>query len=480
MKQSFFHDLQSSFVVFLVALPLSLGISMASGAPVEAGLIAAAIGGIIVGMFGGCALQVSGPAAGLTVIVFGMIQKFGFEATCAIGLLAGGFQVLMGALKLGELTMMISPSVIHAMLAGIGVLISLGQMHVLLGHKPYGSAIQNIMELRHSFADINLNAALLGIITLVILIVWQKWIAKKIKFIPGSLVAVLIGTAISVVFAFDVPRVKMDAALSFHPSLSGFSHISIMDLLVASLTLTLIASAESLLCAIAADKLSKSPPSDLNRELIGQGLGNLTSGLLGGLPITGVIVRSSANISSGAKTRLSAILHGVWILVFALFFASMIEMIPVAVLAALLIQVGVNLVKIHEIKVLKEFNEHIIYFITLFGVIFINLLAGIGLGFASALFVFIKKLNQIEFKQTDSASSMIKVNIGGNLSFLCVPKLLKSLKSLPTGKTIEIEFNIDSIDHACVEAIRDWKTTYENQGGKIIKGNLVSLWAENR
>lgn len=473
------NDLQASFVVFLIALPLSLGISMASGAPVEAGLIAAAVGGIIVGLTGGCALQVSGPAAGLTVIMFGLIQRFGFESTGAIIVTAGLMQILLGLLRMGELTMMISPSVIHAMLAGIGVLISLGQIHVLFGAKPYGSAIEDLTHLNQTLAGMNVQAALLGLLTLVILIVWQKWIIQKIKFIPGFLVAVLFGTVIASVFSIEVPRVKLNAALSFHTNISGFTQLSLQNLIFSALTLTLIASAESLLCAIASDKLSKSAPSNLNRELIGQGLGNFTSGLLGGLAITGVIVRTSANIASGAKSKLSTILHGVWILVFAIFFANLIELIPVSVLAALLIYVGVNLVKYNEIKQLKKFNEHIIYFITLIGVVFINLLWGIVLGFAAALLVAVKKSNDFKFAfERSELNNEISINIAGNLSFLTVPRLLKQLKSLPTNKTITINFNVEAIDHASIEAIRSWKSTYENQGGKVIKANLESIWKQ--
>ena len=198
-------DFPASLVVFLIALPLSLGIALASGAPMKAGLIAAAIGGLVVGLLSGAPLQVSGPAAGLSVMVLGFIQKFGFETTCAITLVAGITQIIFGFLGAAQWTFIISPAVIHAMLAGIGILIAFGQVHVLLGFAPKSSALMNIAAYPESFMHMNTTAAVLGVFSLAVLLAWNKWGQKKIPIIPGSLVSVIAGTLLSSFIQPDVP-----------------------------------------------------------------------------------------------------------------------------------------------------------------------------------------------------------------------------------------------------------------------------------
>lgn len=477
LLKSFKYDLPASLVVFLIALPLSLGIALASGAPIKAGLIAAIIGGVAVGIFGGAPLQVSGPAAGLTVMVFGFIQKYGFQATCIITLLAGGLQILLGVLGVGQLTLAISPSVIEAMLAGIGILIALGQTYVLMGASPKGSALANLAGLPESFMNRNNQALLLGLSMLALLWVWNKFVSKKIKFIPGSLVAVLTGTALASILGLNVPKVTIDANLFDSVSLPQFTFAEFPHLLLAALALTIVASAESLLCAVATDKLHSGVRANLNRELIGQGIANALSGFLGGLPVTGVIVRSSANINAGAKSQSSAILHGVWLLLFASFMSQYLAFIPLSVLAALLIFTGINLVKLHEIKKLMEFNEALIYFVTLSGVVFINLLWGIGIGFGLALLMLIFKMSQFEV-QTFDKGSPFRVVINGSLTFLGIPALIRQLDALPKNKTIQLDLDIDHLDHASLEAIRSWKDGYEKGGGKVIKASLEQLWRD--
>ncbi len=470
-------DFPSSFVVFLIALPLSLGIALASGAPIKAGIIGAVVGGIAVGIFGGAPLQVSGPAAGLTVMVCGLIQKFGFQATCFVTLLAGGLQILLGLFGVGQLTLAISPAVIEAMLAGIGILIALGQTYVLLGSTPKGSALTNLAHLPETFMSRNHQAFALGLLTLALLWGWNRYVSKKIKFIPGSLVAVILGTAVATALSLDVPRVAIGANIFDSMALPQFSMADLPSLLLSAIAVTIVASAESLLCAVATDKLHTGPRANLNRELIGQGIGNAISGLLGGLPVTGVIVRSSANINAGAKTKISAILHGVWLFLFASFMASYLSYIPLSVLAALLIFTGVNLVKLHEIKKLMEFNEALIYFVTLSGVVFINLLWGIGIGFGLALVMLIYKMSQFEV-HTLMDSSPRRVVITGSLTFLGIPSLLRQLEALPRGETLQMILDIDHMDHASLEAVRSWRENYEKTGGKVIKAPLEQLWKD--
>lgn len=477
--KNFKSDLPASLVVFLIALPLSLGIALASGAPMKAGLIAGIVGGLVVGVLAGAPLQVSGPAAGLSVMVLGFIQKFGFEATCVITLIAGITQIVFGMLGAAQLAFVISPAVIHAMLAGIGILIALGQVHVLLGFTPKSSALINLATYPDSFLHMNTSAAMLGVFSLVVLLAWNKWGQKKFSFIPGSLMAVVAGTLLGFLTHADVPRVQIGSQL-----FDGFGGLKIGDqpliqLFISGLGLALVASAESLLCAVATDKLHSGPRVKLGKELVAQGIGNTLSGFLGGLPITGVIVRSSANISAGAKSNISAILHGAWIFVFAMFFAPVLNQIPLAVLAALLIFTGVKLVKIAEVKKLMEFKESLVYFATLLGVVFINLLWGIGIGFALATLMMIQRMVRFHFhSENEEHNKKVRVKISGNLTFLSVPKLLKHLNALPKKSEIHLSLNVDHLDHAVIEAFNDWKQGYEKDGGTIVKTSMVDLWKD--
>jgi len=472
------ENLPASFVVFLVALPLSLGIALASGAPVSAGLIAAAIGGIIVGIAGGAPLQVSGPAAGLTVMVYTLIQSHGIEGLAIITLIAGILQIALGWAGTAQYALAISPAVLHAMLAGIGILIALAQTHVLLGGVPHGSAIQNILTLPQSILNVNASAFAPGILALAILIVWKRWSPKSMKAIPGSLIAVVAGTLVSFLIPGEIPRVKLGADFLTLPHLPALSGLAWHSLVGGALGLTLVASAESLLCAMATDQLHSGPRANLNRELFAQGLGNSLSALLGGLPITGVIVRSSANISAGANSRISAILHGVWILVFAAFFSPMINLIPLSVLAGLLVHVGTNLVKIAEIRELRHFRSASVYAVTLAGVVLLNLLWGIGLGFALSLILLLRDLARINVQFTESKDGSIHVTFRGSLSFLSVPVLTQQLRGIPQARQVSLTFQVERLDHAAIVAIRDWKKGYQRTGGEVTKEPLEMLWRE--
>lgn len=470
-------DLPASFVVFLVALPLSLGIALASGAPISAGIISAVVGGIVVSLFAGAPLQVSGPAAGLTVMTFGYIQQFGFAGTCAIVIAAGGIQLLLGFLRTARYALIISPAVLHAMLAGIGLLIAIAQIHVFFGGSISGSAVENVENIPELIGNIHWPAALAGTTTLVTLILWNRYLAPRFKAIPGALVAVIVGTLVSVVGSLDLVRVTIDSSIFQWNGWPVMPSGSWTDLAIASFALAFVASAESLLCAVATDKLHSGSRADLDRELIGQGAGNLLAGLLGGLPVTGVIVRSSANISAGAVGPASAFFHGIWMLVFASFFGGLLGQIPLAVLAAILIHIGVKLVKIHEIRELHRFDQSLIYAVTLLGVLFINLLWGIGLGLALSLAFLLKRVSEFEFAhRADDGSDQIKVQISGHLSFLSVPKLNSRLSALPKGKVVRLEIILEGLDHAALDTIRSWRQSYEATGGKVEKPCLETLY----
>ncbi len=457
------RDLPASLVVFLVAVPLSLGIALASGAPIMAGLIGAVVGGIVTGLLAGSPLQVSGPAAGLTVVVAGLVTKFGWETMCLITACAGLLQLAFGFAKVARGALVIAPAVVHGMLAGIGISIALAQAHVVLGGSPASSPIANLLALPEQLVNLHGGAAVLGLLTIAILVVWKRQPVAALKSIPGPLVAVVLVTLGSVVFGFDVARVDLPDKFEF-TNLKPAEDWGAFS--VAVLTVAIIASIESLLCAVATDKLHSGPRSRLDKELVAQGAGNLLSGLLGGLPITGVIVRSSANISAGAASRWSSVFHGVWVLLFALFLGTLIETIPLAVLAGLLVHVGVNLVNLHHIRELTKHNEIPIYYVTVFGVTCINLLAGVGLGVALSVFYAVRRLSLTEIRMEQRGEKW-HVVIEGTMTFACVPKVNAVLSTIPAGHPVDIDLAVDFIDHAAFEALHGWRQNHELTGGTV-------------
>jgi carbonic anhydrase len=479
MRPVLSRDLPASLVVFLVALPLSLGISVASGVPVQAGLIAATVGGVVVGLLGGAPLQVSGPAAGLTVMVYGFVQQFGLKALGVVVVLAGLMQVSLGLLRVARAALAISPAVLHAMLAGIGILISLGQVHVLLGGTPQTSAWANLAKLPEQVMRVNGTALAVGVLTLGVLVGWNRFVAKRVKALPGSLVAIVAGTLASLVLPGQVSRVTLGAGLLSGISLPNREGHGWESLVLAALALTLVASAESLLCAVATDQLHGGPRADLDRELFAQGVGNTVSGLLGGLPITGVIVRSSANIAAGASTRWSATLHGVWVSGFALAGAGLLGRLPHAALAALLIHVGVNLVKVKELRRTAEYGEAAVYVATLLGVVFINLMWGIGIGFGFALLRLLRASADAQLELSEQGEALQAV-IRGRLTFLSVPALTQKLREIAPRRTVLVRFELEQLDHAAVEAFNGWRIGYENAGGRVVGESLGELWRSLR
>ncbi len=457
------RDLPASLVVFLVAVPLSLGIAFASGAPIIAGLIGAVAGGIVTGLLAGSPLQVSGPAAGLTVVVAGLVHQFGWETMCLITACAGVVQLLLGWFKVARGALIIAPSVVHGMLAGIGISIALAQIHVVLGGSPQSSPVVNLLGIPKQLGLVNMQAATLGFLTIAILIVWKRLNVPALKAIPGPLVAVVAGTVVSILMKMDVKRVDMPEKFEL-TKLAPPEHWG--PFITAVLTVAIIASIESLLCAVATDKLHSGVRSNLDKELRAQGAGNLVSGLLGGLPVTGVIVRSSANIIAGGVSRWSAIFHGVWVLIFAVFLGGLIESIPLAVLAGLLVHVGVNLVNFHHIKELMKHNEILIYWATVLGVTCVNLLAGVGIGLGLSVFFLLRRLSNTDVKVVQGEGKW-HVQIGGTLTFASVPRLNAALSTIPAGHNVDIDLAVDFIDHAAFEALHGWRENHEKTGGLV-------------
>ncbi|KQH78325.1 transporter [Mycobacterium gordonae] len=459
------HDLPASLVVFLVALPLSLGIAIASDAPVLAGLIAAIVGGIVGGALGGSPLQVSGPAAGLTVIVADLIAEFGWGLTCFITAVAGLMQVLLGLSRVARAALAISPVVVHAMLAGIGITIALQQTHVLLGGESHSSAWVNVVELPAQILGAHRPGLFLGLLVIAIMVAW-RWAPAKLAAIPGPLVAIVVVTVISVVFPFTVSRITLEGSVIDALQLPSIPHGNWGAVVVGIITVTLITSVQSLLTAVATDRMHTGPRTNLDRELIGQGASNIVSGAIGGLPIAGVIVRSSANIKAGAKTSASTILHGFWILLFALPFAGLIEQIPSAALAGLLIVIGIQLLQPAHIETAVKTGDFAIYLVTIVAVVFLNLLHGVLIGLALAIAMTGWRVIRAKV-QAAADGDQWRVTIEGACTFLSLPRLTRVLASIPRGSTVTLHIAVTYLDHAAHQAITDWQQQHLANGGQV-------------
>ncbi|MGH3698186.1 MAG: SulP family inorganic anion transporter, partial [Pseudonocardiaceae bacterium] len=467
------HDLPASLVLLLIAIPLSLGIAVASGAPVMAGLIAAAVGGIVAGLLGGSRLQVSGPAAGLTVVVADLIAKYGWGAMCAITAAAGLLQMVFGISRVARAALAISPAVVHAMLAGIGITITLGQLHVLLGGTAETNAITNIAELPGQLAQTHYPAALVGLGVIAVVLIWPR-MPRPLLHIPAPLVAVVGTTALATVLALDVERVALPGSLLDSLRLPEIPGGMWGGVLTGAVTVALIASVESLLSAVAVDKLSGGEATNFDRELVGQGAANAVSGMLGGLPVTGVIVRSSANVAAGARTRTSAVLHGVWVIVFVVLLVGLIELIPLAVLAGLLVVIGMRLVKLADLRCARRQGELTIYLVTVASVVLLNLLEGVLIGLGLSLLMVLRRVvwsgvhAQQVWPESADAPACWRVLVEGTLSFLSVPRLSRVLAQVPRGSHVVVEMVVDFLDHAAYEHLAGWQQQHEATGGTVV------------
>ncbi|MBZ4401887.1 SulP family inorganic anion transporter [Myxococcus sp. MISCRS1] len=472
-------DLPASLVVFLVALPLCMGIALASGAPIVSGLIAGVVGGVVVGLLGGAPMQVSGPAAGLAVMVFGFIQTMGLAMTCAAVAAAGLLQMAFGGLKVARAALAISPAVIHGMLAGIGILIVLGQIHIVLGGSPQSSAWQNIKELPEQLIGLHGPAALLGLVTIGLMVVWPFIGKGKLKLVPAPLVAVVGATAVSVFWGADVARVQLPENVFSSIQLPALPAAGSWGTFIAAvLSLALVASAESLLCAVATDKMHTGPRANLDKELFAQGVANTVSGLIGGLPITGVIVRSAANLAAGAKSRWSAVMHGLWLLLFVTTLGSVAGLVPLTVLAGLLVVVGTKLVNLHHIRELQKRGEVLVYAVTVAGVVGINLLAGIGLGLLVAILRLLWRLGSVKVDVKQVQDEYL-VQVSGSLTFVGVPRLSMALAQVPAGSKVRVDLAVDTLDHSGFEAIESWSDTHRKTGGSVVMESLEEVWVRS-
>ncbi|ORW70504.1 SulP family inorganic anion transporter [Mycobacterium saskatchewanense] len=459
------HDLPPSLVVFLVALPLSLGIAIASDAPVLAGLIAAIVGGIVAGCIGGSPLQVSGPAAGLTVVVADLVTKFGWGITCLITTIAGAVQVLLGLSRVARAALAISPVVVHAMLAGIGLTIALQQTHVVLGGKSKSSAWDNVIGLPGQIIGAHRHGVVLGVAVIAILIAW-RWVPAPVARVPGPLVAIVAVTVASVMFRFDVSRIELEGSVIDALQLPTLPRGGWGAAAMGVLTVALITSVQSLLTAVSIDRMHSGARTDFDRELVGQGVANMASGALGGLPISGVIVRSAANVNAGARTRASTIMHGVWILLFTIPFVGLVEQIPTAALAGLLIVVGMQLLKPAHIETALRNGDIAVYVVTAVGVVFLNLLHGVMIGLALAIALTGWRVVRAKV-EAKPIGDQWRVTVEGACTFLALPRLTRVLASVPERCNVTVELLVTYLDHAARQAIGDWQRQYLATGGTV-------------
>lgn len=483
------HDFPASIVVFLVAVPLCLGIALASGAPLFSGIIAGIVGGIVVGVLSGSQLGVSGPAAGLAVIVLTAIQDLGsFQIFLVAVMLAGLIQLALGYVKAGIIGYYFPSSVIKGMLAGIGVIIFLKQIPHAFGYdKDYEGSVtfaqpdghNTLSELYYMFEAITPGALIITAVCLAILILWERPFMKKqriFQLIQGPLVAVVAGILLNQVF-------KSSATLNLAPehlvsipvseSLSGFfgqftfpdfSQITNGAVWVTAFTIAVVASLETLLCLEATDKLDPYKRiAPANRELKAQGVGNFISGLIGGLPVTQVIVRSSTNIQSGGRTKSSAIIHGFLLLISAMIIPFVLNMIPLASLAAILFLVGYKLAKPTLFKQMYKLGwaQFVPFIVTILGIVFTDLLIGITMGMVVAIFYILRNnykkpyfFNPEEHKEGEP----IRITLAEDVTFLNKADIMQTLNHLPTDSKVIIDASKSiNIDQDVQEIIADFK-----------------------
>jgi MFS superfamily sulfate permease-like transporter len=483
-KFSFSRDLTASIVVFLVAMPLCMGIAVASGMPAERGLVTGIIGGIVVGMLAGSPLQVSGPAAGLAVIVFDVIQKYGLSALGPIIMVAGLIQILAGALRIGGWFRAISPAVVHGMLAGIGLLIVVGQFHVLFGDAPRAHGLENIMAIPGAIAGLSMAAfgnaeatLIVGLTTIIALVGWEKIRPKKLKLVPGALLGVLAGSIVAGMFALDVQMISVPASIASAiaiPGLGDLAGLADPAIIGTAIAIAFIASAETLLSAAAVDQMHDGPRTKYNKELFAQGVGNVLCGGVGALPMTGVIVRSSANVQAGASSRWSAVLHGVWILAFVALLPWLLRMVPSAALAGVLVVTGWRLVSLKHARHL--FSRYgllpaVIWAVTFITVVATDLLVGVLVGMALTLVELAPHLLRMGLKigRKDSETGPHEVTLEGRATFLQLPGLTKALEAAPTQGELQLDARrLSFMDHTSAEAIKDWIRGRERAGGSVV------------
>jgi carbonic anhydrase len=480
-------DLSASIVVFLVAVPLCLGIALASGAPFFSGLIAGIVGGIVIGTLSNSQLSVSGPAAGLTAIVLAAITKLGaFEVFLAAVVLAGFIQLVLGFIRAGSIANYFPGSVIKGMLSGIGIIIIIKQIPHAFGYDKNGEGSFAFFEkdgnnmfsaLLEPLSKIHFGVTIITAVSLVLLILWEKPFMKKAKMVPGALVAVIVSILLNALFQSVAPslavakdhlvQIPVPSGINEFLGLFRFPNFSVIlksEVIITAVTLAAVASIETLLCIEAVDKMDPlKRVTNPNRELKAQGVGNIVSGLLGGLPITSVIVRSTANLNAGAKTKMSTILHGVLILVCVIVIPGILNMIPLGALAAILLMTGYKLAKLSIFKQMFANGKYqwIPFVITVLAVVRLDLLTGVALGLAANIIAILYgnlKNSYYFHKEKHNEGEIIHIRLSEEVSFLNKASIKLTLDHLPQHSTVLIDASTTRyIDFDVLELIKEFK-----------------------
>ncbi|XVQ15402.1 SulP family inorganic anion transporter [Spirillospora sp. CA-255316] len=467
------RDIAASFVVFLVALPLCAGVAVASGAPAELGLVTGIVGGLVAGMLPGSSLLVSGPSAGMPVLVAEAVQRHGLAALGTLVLAAGLVQILLGALRMGRWFRAISVAVVEGMLAGIGLSLIAGQLYAMAGVQAPGSGPAKLAGLPGLAADALATPAVaaalgLGAATIAVLALWPR-LPARIRLVPGPLAAVALATAAVPALGLPVDRLQVQGLLNAiqPPGPGDLAPLTELAGLGTIIAFALIGSAESLFSAAAVDRMHDGHRTDYNKELMAQGTGNTICGALGALPMTAVIVRSAANVQAGARTKAAGVLHGVWLLLFAALLPAALGLIPLAALAGVLFHAGWKLLPTAQLHPLwrRHRGEAIILICTAVAVFALNLFEGVLLGLLLAVLKTAWETSHIHLEVTDDGHGTVHVALTGNATFLRLPKMLDTLEALPHDRPVELDLSgLRHLDHACRTALTAWTDRHNDTG----------------
>ena len=483
LKENAQTDVVSGLIIFLIALPLCLGIALASGAPPIAGVISGIIAGTLANLVSGSYVTINGPAAGMIVIVAGAVAELGFREALAVGVVAGAIQIALGFAKTGKLTGFFPLSVVHGMLAGIGLIIMAGQIHIAVGHEnPRAHGFHILTEIPPSITDPVAETALVGLAAVLVMVFWPR-LGKAATVIPAPLAAVVVGTVIALVNGAE-PRLDLGGGLlqGFQtPDFSGLASAAAVKWIV---LYVFVASLESLLTAEAVDKLDPwKRRSNMNKELIGKGTGNLVSSAVGGLPMIAEVVRSKANIMAGARTRWSNFFHGLFLFLFVLALPGVLELIPLAALAGILLVVGFKLAHPADFKHAWEIGrvDFLLMIVTAFTVLLTDLLigvaTGIALGLLHALFrgATLGNLFRPVMEIVDDGDQVI-VRFRKALGFHNFIPVRSILDNMPRGRTVTLDFKgVHYIDPTVLERLHDFEIDYAYDGGSVMHLGEESL-----
>uniref|UniRef100_UPI000950ED4F SulP family inorganic anion transporter n=1 Tax=Streptomyces acidiscabies TaxID=42234 RepID=UPI000950ED4F len=447
-------DLSASLVVFLVALPLCVGVALASGVPPELGLVTGIVGGLVAGALPGSGLRVSGPAAGLTVLVYEAVHTYGLHVLGVLVFAAGVLQLGLGALRLGRWFRAVSVAVVHGMLAGIGLVLVAGQVYALGDVGAPSDGLGRLAGLVELPGRADPGALSVGGATLVVLLLWGRW-RRGARLVPAPLVAVVLAAAMTRGFGLDVRRVEVRGVWEAVrvPGLADVGRLAEVGVVGTVVAFALVASAESL---VSVDRLHGGR-AEYDKELLAQGAGNAVCGLLGALPMAAVIVRGTA--SGGVRAGASRVLHGVWLLLFVVFVPGVLGLIPVAALAALLVHAGCGLLPVRQVRALwrTDRGEVLVLAVTAVAIVLGNLFEGVLIGLALAVAKTAWEISHVQVEIEDRGDGGLVVRVVGHATFLRLPKLLDALEGLPGDREVRLELGgLRHVDHACAAALEGW------------------------